>query len=65
MLHKKIRFLYMFLLGVLITLGLNLFIPGKSGEIIHYYDFLISIAITILVWEGNLRIDDWLNQRYP
>lgn len=55
----------MFLLGVLITLGLNLYIPGKSGQIIHYYDFLISIAITILVWEGNLRIDEWLNLRYP
>jgi len=55
----------MFLLGVIITLGLNLFIPGKSGKIIHYYDFLISIAITILVWEGNLRIDEWLNLRYP
>ncbi len=55
----------MVLLGTLITLGLNLFIPGKGGEIIHFYDFLISILITILVWEGNLRIDEWLNLRYP
>jgi LytS/YehU family sensor histidine kinase len=32
---------------------------------LHYYDFLISIAITIMVWEGNLRIDHWLNRKYP
>ncbi len=54
----------MFLLGILITLALNIFIPGKSWKILHYYDFLISILITILVWEGNLRIDQWLNQKY-
>ena len=29
------------------------------------YDISITILITVLVWEGNLRIDHWLNQRYP
>ena len=55
----------MILLGVLITLALNLFIPGKTWKILHFYDFLASIMITILVWEGNLRLDQWLNQKYP
>ena len=55
----------MILLGIMITLALNLFIPGKEGKILHFYDFLVSILITILVWEGNLRIDHWLNRKYP
>ena len=55
----------MVLLGVLITLALNLFVPGKAWEIMHFYDFLTSIVITILVWEGNLRIDHWMNKKYP
>jgi len=55
----------MFLLGVLVTLALNLFVPGRSLEMTRYYDFIVSITITVLVWEGNLRIDQWLNQRYP
>ena len=55
----------MILLGILITIALNLFIPGKTWKILHLYDFFISISITILVWEGNLRIDHWLNKKYP
>jgi two-component system, LytTR family, sensor kinase len=63
--HNKMRFLYMVLLGIMITLTLNLFIPGKEGKILHFYDFLVSVLITILVWEGNLRIDHWMNRKYP
>jgi sensor histidine kinase YesM len=55
----------MLVLGVLITLALNVFIPGKARQILHFYDFFISIFITVLVWEGNLRIDHWLNKKYP
>ena len=55
----------MIVLGVMITLALNLLVPGKAWKIIHFYDFMVSILITIMVWEGNLRIDHWLNQKYP
>jgi sensor histidine kinase YesM len=55
----------MVLLGIMVTLALNIFVPGKTWKMLHYYDFLISIAITIMVWEGNLRIDHWLNRKYP
>ncbi len=55
----------MVLLGTLITLTLGLFVPGKTIPELHYYDFLVSIIISIMVWEGNLRIDHWLNQKYP
>ena len=63
--NNKYRFLYMILLGIVITLALNLLIPGKMGKIVHLYDFAVSILITIIVWEGNLRIDQWLNLKYP
>jgi sensor histidine kinase YesM len=53
------------LLGVLITFSLNLFIPGRALADLHFYDFLISIIISVMVWEGNLRIDQWLNGKYP
>jgi sensor histidine kinase YesM len=54
----------MVMLGVLVTFGLNLFIPDRSFASVHYYDFLISIGITIMVWEGNLVLDHWLNGKY-
>jgi sensor histidine kinase YesM len=63
--NNKYRFLYMVLLGIMVTFALNLFIPGKTWHMLHFYDFLVSIAITILVWEGNLRIDQRLNRKYP
>ena len=63
--HNKMRFLYMVLLGVMITLVLHLFMPAEAGRVIHFYDFLVSVFITLLVWEGNLRIDQWLNRKYP
>ena len=55
----------MILLGILITLGLNLFLPGRTFGSFHLIDFLTSIIISIMVWEGNLRIDHWMNRKYP
>lgn len=31
----------------------------------EFYDYLIAILITFIVWEGNLRIDEKLNQKIP
>lgn len=55
----------MFILGVIVTLALNAFIPGKTMMDASLKDFAVSIFITLIVWEGNLRIDQWLNKRYP
>jgi hypothetical protein len=55
----------MIILGVIITVALNVFLPGKGFCKIRGFDFLISIFITLVVWEGNLRIDHWLNKKYP
>src|SRR5689334_18690149 len=64
--NKKIRFVYMVLTGIFISLLLDQLRIGSDVK--HHnlgFDFLISILITILVWEGNLRIDSWMNERFP
>ena len=55
----------MFILGVIVTLALNAFTPGKTMMDASFKDFAVSIFITLIVWEGNLRIDSWLNHKYP
>jgi two-component system, LytTR family, sensor kinase len=55
----------MFILGIIVTLALNAFTPGKTLTDASLKDFAVSIFITLIVWEGNLRIDSWLNRKYP
>ncbi|HRA60905.1 MAG TPA: histidine kinase [Bacteroidia bacterium] len=55
----------MIVTGILISLLLHAIIPWPENDHPRVYDFLISIIITILVWEGNLRIDDMLNKKLP
>jgi two-component system, LytTR family, sensor kinase len=62
---KKIRFLIMVIVGVLISLVMKLAFPASMTKDINISDFLTSIVITIIVWEGNLRIDIWMNKKYP
>ncbi len=65
MLKNKFRIIYMIIAGMLISLLFYLFIPQGSFE--HYLTggVIISILVTIAIWEGNLRLDAWLNRRYP
>lgn len=63
--RKKIRFLYMVITGILISVVMNLMMPEARWHGIRIQDLLVSIIITILVWEGNLRIDTWMNHRFP
>lgn len=51
--------------GIFISLLLHAIVPFPVNDHNRIYDFLISIIITLLVWEGNLRIDTLINQRYP
>ena len=55
----------MILLGIVVTFAMNLLIPGRKIYDVRFVDFLTSIVITVIVWEGNLRIDRWLDARYP
>ncbi len=56
----------MLFVGILIALLIGKLMPhdpnNKHNEI---FDHLIAVLITFIVWEGNLRIDEKLNQRIP
>ena len=63
--HNKTRFLYMILTGVLLTFGMKYTVFTMPQNHTILYDFLTTIIITGLVWEGNLRIDEWFNKKLP
>ena len=56
----------MILVGIIISILLDK-IAATQPIIDHskFFDFLTSIVITILVWEGNLIIDDFMNRKFP
>ncbi len=62
---NKSRFIYMIIAGIVISLLLDLIVLYPEDNHLKIYDFLISIFITILAWEGNLRIDTWMNSKFP
>lgn len=63
---NKKRFVYMFLVGVLIAILIGQLMPHDVNNIHNeLFDYFIAIIITLIVWEGNLRIDEWLNHRIP
>ena len=55
----------MIIVGIFISLLLHYIVPFPRNDHKRIYDFLISIIITIIVWEGNLRIDTYLNGKFP
>lgn len=65
MLNNKRRFIYMIIAGIIISMLLDLVVQYPADNHAKIYDFLISIFITILAWEGNLRIDTWMNAKLP
>lgn len=62
---NRIRFLYMVIGGIIISLILDTINIAGANIHNHFFDILISIVITFLVWEGNLRIDHFLNKQFP
>jgi two-component system, LytTR family, sensor kinase len=63
--QKRIRFVYMILVGICISFLLDSVAPKDSAGHNRFLDFLISIIITIIVWEGNLRIDRLMDKKFP
>lgn len=63
--RSPLRFIYMIILGALIGYLLDLLIPKKDLNDKVIFHYFTSILITFLVWEGNLKLDDWLNQKFP
>lgn len=56
----------MALVGVGISMLLSLFADptnyGQQNQLKHY---IATIIITVVVWEGNLRLDDFFDKRFP
>jgi multisubunit Na+/H+ antiporter MnhC subunit len=53
----------MAIVGVAISFLLQFLIPNKEGHL--FMGILTSVLITMLVWEGNLWIDYWLERKLP
>lgn len=66
MYRNKKRFIWMVIVGVLISVLLHVLIPqNNQTNWIFFLSALQSILITFLIWEGNLNIDFWLNKYLP
>lgn len=51
--------------GIVLCVFMKGMIYAQPGTYPTAYDYLITILITVTVWEGNLRLDHWLNQKVP
>jgi two-component system, LytTR family, sensor kinase len=63
--HNKYRFIYMAIAGILISLLYQLLIPKGSTHNTILTGMFNSVIITIIIWEGNLRLDNILNRKFP
>ncbi len=59
------RFLFMVILGIGISFLLELIINPAVRDPNKIFGTLVSVLITGAVWEGNLRIDHWMNLKFP
>jgi two-component system LytT family sensor kinase len=59
---KKYRVLYMFAIGLIIS---SLFKPLFFRKDPFFDDIFVTITMaTVIIFEGNLRIDTWFSQKY-
>lgn len=55
----------MILAGIIVSLLLSAIVPFPMHAHNRLLDHLSSIIITMIVWEGNLWIDTWMNIKFP
>ncbi len=55
----------MIILGIIVSFLLDIVVKHNDHGHHKIFDFLISILITIIVWEGNLRVDTLMNHKFP
>ncbi|MCZ8284960.1 MAG: hypothetical protein O9353_05840, partial [Bacteroidia bacterium] len=53
------------IVGVIISFILDFIVQSMPHDHNRFFDILTSVTITIVVWEGNLRIDHWMNLKFP
>jgi two-component system LytT family sensor kinase len=51
-------------LGMMLSVLFKYVVFRDFAERNILFDFFVIIPITVIIWEGNLRIDRWLNQKY-
>ena len=59
------RFIYMVIVGVIIFLLLHLLNQKNTNSVLLLWSLLTCIVITIIVWEGNLRLDKLIDSKFP
>ena len=71
MTRSKNRFIYMICTGIFITLLFRLILhprPDRDGFEPKHHPLLVEMIaisiVTVIIWEGNLQIDNWLNKQY-
>ncbi len=57
------KYVLMVLIGILISLIIDVIIPYSQPDHNKLYDFALSIFLTITIWEGNLYLDRRLNEK--
>ena len=65
MLKNNSRFIYMIIIGIIISFLLDFIVKPNDIDSNRFLGIFMSVVITIAVWEGNLRIDDWMNLKFP
>jgi len=55
----------MILGGLVISFIMHAIVPFPEHDHPRIFDHLVTLIITIIVWEGNLRIDYLLNKKHP
>ncbi len=65
MLKNRFRFLYMVFVGIGIALLMKASVYTNEEPHNPLFDFLATISITMVVWEGNLWIDHLMNLKFP
>jgi two-component system LytT family sensor kinase len=59
------RFIYMFISGLAAFIIMSAISPFQGKIIYRIIDFILCISVTVVLWEGNLRIDNYLNSKLP
>lgn len=54
----------MIIMGIIISISINNVVPFHHEEHSHIVDLFVSIIITAMIWETNLRLDAWLDKKY-
>ena len=64
--QKKIKkYAIMGLVGIFISIVIDILVPFDQPEHNRLHDYIISIILTITIWEGNLFLDRILNKKLP